>query len=276
MTGTIKLSCQPDSDTLYYASYGTGFKSGGTNTDRIAAGFDPVFDAEKSRAFELGMKKDLDKHDLRINAAIHSTEVTDFQALSYTGTGFNLQNAGSLDLWGAELEAIWLPTDELQIDLRFTWIDSNYGSFENGTCWVATPWHFGIDDPGRRNPTDPFCDRSGEDRGTENYNATLKVKYDLDLFDNTYSYVQVDTIFYDGLYLDQGLEPLSKQDAKQGINARLFIGFEEHELDLIFWGRNIFDEDISMGLTNAPLQEGKYLGYLAEPATYGITLKKHF
>ena len=35
---------------MFYASYGTGYKSGGTNTDRINAAFSPVFDAETSEA----------------------------------------------------------------------------------------------------------------------------------------------------------------------------------------------------------------------------------
>ena len=39
ISGTLKLSYQPDTDTLLYASYGNGYKSGGTNTDRIAATF---------------------------------------------------------------------------------------------------------------------------------------------------------------------------------------------------------------------------------------------
>ena len=41
---------------MLYASYGTGYKSGGTNADRIPAGFDYIFGAETSESFEVGMK----------------------------------------------------------------------------------------------------------------------------------------------------------------------------------------------------------------------------
>ena len=102
ITGTVKLSWQPDNDRLYYASVGTGFKSGGMNTDRIAEGLNPQFNAEKATAFEVGLKQDIDALNLRINAAAHHTRIDDFQASTFTGFGFNLQNAGDLSTKGFE------------------------------------------------------------------------------------------------------------------------------------------------------------------------------
>ena len=119
VTGTIKLSYQPDRDSLYYASYGTGYKSGGTNTDRITDGFNPLFEAETSKSFELGMKKDFREQNLRVNAAVHMTDVTDFQANTFTGTGFNLQNAGDITTSGLELEVTWVPTDALEVNFGY-------------------------------------------------------------------------------------------------------------------------------------------------------------
>ena len=79
---------------------GTGYKSGGTNTDRIAEGFEPIFEAETSTSIEVGIKKDFVEQDLRINAAAHYTTVDDFQANTFTGNGFNLQNAGDYEISG--------------------------------------------------------------------------------------------------------------------------------------------------------------------------------
>jgi outer membrane receptor protein involved in Fe transport len=41
ITGNIKLSWRPDDNRMYYISYATGYKSGGTNTDRILQAFEP-------------------------------------------------------------------------------------------------------------------------------------------------------------------------------------------------------------------------------------------
>ena len=45
VTWNVKLSWTPNDDLLLYAGYATGFKSGGTNTDRVPAAFSQVFGA---------------------------------------------------------------------------------------------------------------------------------------------------------------------------------------------------------------------------------------
>jgi iron complex outermembrane receptor protein len=95
ITGTFKLLWQADNDTLLSASYGTGYKSGGTNTDKIAVALDPLFEADTSSAIEIGIKRGFSDIGLRINAAAHHTITKDFQASSFIGTHFSLQNAGA-------------------------------------------------------------------------------------------------------------------------------------------------------------------------------------
>ena len=275
LTGNVKLSYLPNENTLIYVSYGTGFKSGGTNTDRIQLGFNPVFGAETSATREVGLKLDLPEHNLRVNLAAHDTVVEDFQTNGFVGTGFNLLNAGSIELQGIELETVWLPTDELQVELRYQQLEAIYGSFDASICWVASPWHLGIDDPGRLNPEDPFCNRTGQEIGGPDYNAVLKVRQDLNLFDNTYAYFETDAMYTPERDPGDG-EPLSRLDAFFIINARLFISLDEYDIDVVLWGRNIFDGEDVQGLSNAPFQEGKLIGFVGEPSTYGISIRKHF
>lgn len=55
------------------------------------------------------------------------------------------------------------------------------------------------------------------------------------------------------------------------------MNFADQDMDLIFWGRNVFDEEyIANNTFNTPIQDGKINGYIAEPATFGATLKKRF
>jgi iron complex outermembrane recepter protein len=278
ITGTLKLSYQPDSDTLWYVSYGEGYKSGGTNTDRIAVGFNPLFDAETSQSFELGLKKDFPDQDLRINAATHYTTVNDFQANTFTGNGFNLQNAGDYLIKGLEIEATWLPTDSLEINLAYALEKAKYKTFERGNCWVAYTWHTGVDDPGRQNPTDRFCDRSGDRPGgePENY-AVLSIKQDINFSDDIYAYVQGEYTYTSDIILDGSNDPYAVQDAYSLLNLRLFMNFTDSDLDVIVWARNLLDEEyINRTNFNTPLQEGKLNAYMAEPRTFGVTVKKRF
>lgn len=278
ITGTLKLSWQPDRDTLVYGSFGTGYKSGGTNTDRITEGFNPIFEAETSQSFELGFKKDFVDQNLRINAAAHYTTVDDFQANTFTGNGFNLQNAGDYEISGLELEMTWLPMDDLEINLGYALVNAEYETFERGNCWVAYTWHTGVDDPGRVNPTDQFCDRSGDRPAgePENY-AVLKVKKELDFSDSIYTYLQAEYSYTSDIILDGSSDPFAVQDSYNLLNLRLFMNFLDYDMDVIFWGRNVTDEEyVNRTIFNTPIQEGKLNGYVAEPATYGVTIKKRF
>jgi len=278
ISGTLKLSYQPNRDTLLYASYGTGYKSGGTNTDRIAEGFNPIFDAETSESFELGIKKDFREYDVRINAAAHYTTVEDFQANTFTGGGFNLQNAGDYEISGFEVEATWLPVDSVEVNLAWAFVDAEYKTFLAGNCWVAYTWHTGIDDPGRENAGDSFCNRSGDRPGGEPKNyAVLSVKKDFEVADGVYGYVQGDFSHTSEIILDGSNDPFAIQESYNVVNLRFFMNFEEQDMDVVVWARNLLDEEyINRTNFNTPIQDGKLNAYMAEPATFGVTVKKRF
>ena len=282
LTGTLKLSYQADRDTLLYASYGTGYKSGGTNTDRITEGFDPIFAAETSQALEVGIKKDFPDHDLRINAAVHSTTVDDFQANTFAGTGFNLQNAGDYKTSGLEFELTWLPADTLEVNFIYARVNAEYDNFERGNCWIANTWHTGISDPGQESldpaAPNPYCNRSGGRPSGEPEDYTMiKLKKDFSISEGISSYIVAEFSYTGDIILDGSNDPLAVQDSYSLLNLRLFINFDKYDMDLIFWGRNVLDEEYIKHINfNTPLQEGKLNAYMPDPATFGITLKKRF
>lgn len=282
LTGTLKLSYQPDRETLLYASYGTGYKSGGTNTDRIAEGFDPIFAAETSQAIEVGIKKDFPAQDLRINAAAHYTSVDDFQANTFAGTGFNLQNAGDYKTSGLEFELSWLPADTVELNFVYALVNAEYDTFERGNCWIAYTWQTGISDPGQESANsaapNPFCNRSGGRPGgePEDY-AMIMVKKDFALSDSVNSYVVAEFSYTGDIVLDGSNDPLAIQDAYGLLNLRWFMNFDKYNMDLIFWARNVLNEEYIKHINfNTPLQEGKLNAYVPDPATFGVTLKKRF
>ena len=164
VTGTLKLSWHASDDIMAYASWGTGYKSGGTNTDRINVAQSPLFGPETSESLELGIKADFPAQRLRANLSIHSTGFDDFQSNAFRGAGFNLQNAGKLDTYGGELEVWWSPTDKLTFSAAYVRSVADFEEFDRGNCWISYTFHTGIDDPGRANPQDPFCNRGGRSR----------------------------------------------------------------------------------------------------------------
>ncbi|MFQ5548030.1 MAG: TonB-dependent receptor [Woeseia sp.] len=286
VTGTAKLTWRPTDTTMFYASFGTGYKSGGTNTDRIDSAFNPVFQAETSESIEIGAKLDFPEQNLRLNIALYDTQVDDLQANSFTGTGFNLQNAGKADTSGAEVELLWLPSDTFTVQAFYAKSNADYESFENGTCWDAFTFHTGTPDPGLQPPPPGLvsllaserCSRTG---GRIAYNPEdrfyLGLTKDFQLSGTSEAFVRVEYSYASDLLTDGDLDPFTLQDALDLYNARLGLRWgSDMDNELVLWGRNLGDERYYAGSFDPPVQEGRMNSYPAEPRTYGLTYHKEF
>jgi outer membrane receptor protein involved in Fe transport len=280
VTGNVKLSWFPNDTSMFYASYATGFKSGGTNTERIPAAFDSIFGAETSTSIELGFKGDLGP--VRLAIAVYDTEFEDFQAQTFTGSGFNLQNAGTIDNTGVEVEMLWRPTDSFEAQVIYSHNEVEFARFEAGTCWDGYPFHTGINDPGL--PPDfnsaidaQICNKTGE---AQAYNPEdrffVALQQEFNLGDNMILFLRGEYSSYSEQLTDGDLDPLTFQDSYDIINARVGLNFLRSNASLTLWGRNIGDERYFTGSSDAPIQSGRMHAYPSEPATYGLTFRKGF
>jgi iron complex outermembrane receptor protein len=159
VTPKVGLNFQATDDMLLYASATRGFKAGGWNsrTAYRPEEFQPM-DPEKTWSYELGMKSQLLDDRLRLNVTGFFAQ-TDGLQLSYTtpsplGVGVlsTQDNAGDVDVWGAEIELTAMLTEQLSAyatmgfqDGEYTWVNPRAGSFcrnggtiVNGACSPAT------------------------------------------------------------------------------------------------------------------------------------------
>ncbi|MDH3441017.1 MAG: TonB-dependent receptor, partial [Gammaproteobacteria bacterium] len=277
VSGTVKLTWFATDSAMFYLSYGEGYKSGGTNTDRINPAFSVLFDAETSETIELGMKADLG-NNFRLNLAIYDTQIEGLQANSWTGTGFNVQNAGNADTSGWELETWWEPTDSLAIQAYWVRSDAKYEDFQLGTCWDAWVFHTGMPDPNSGgDPTANICPRSG---GRLAYNPEdifyFGFTQDFMIGDTTSLYVRGEYSYYSDTLTDGDLDPFTNLDSLSLVNARIGIRWEDAGSELVFWGRNLTDERYYRGSFDAPVQDGRMNSYPAEPLTWGATFRMDF
>ena len=275
VTYTVKLSWFPNDSTMVYASYGTGYKSGGTNTDRINVNQSTIFRPETSDSIEVGIKADITDH-LRVNLAIYDNQIDDVQALSFTGTGFNVQNAGKEDTSGVELELWWVPVDSFELQFNYVRSNADYEDFLLGTCWDAFPFHTGMPDPGPPGPPS-FCDRSG-DRAAYNPEDQVFVAAtkDFRLGGSTTLFIRGEYTYASDLITDGDADPLGLTGSESLVNLRLGLIFENMDAELTLWGRNVTDETYFTSTFDPPLQPGKLNYYPQEPATYGATFRKRF
>jgi len=277
-SGTAKLTWFANDQTMLYLSYGSGYKSGGTNTDRINPAFNPIFGAETSDTIELGLKTTFPDQGLRVNVAIYDTQVDGLQANSWTGTGFNLQNAGKADTSGWELETWWQPIDSLSIQAYWAHSDAKFKEFENGTCWDAWVFHTGQPDPNSGGDIDAErCPRTG---GKLPYNPDDTFYFgftqEFPLTGSMTAYVRGEYSYYSEILTDGDLDPYTKLDALNLVNARLGLRWEDSGMELVFWGRNLTDERYYAGSFDGPIQPGRMNSYPAEPLTWGATFRMEF
>ncbi|MEM9256198.1 MAG: TonB-dependent receptor, partial [Pseudomonadota bacterium] len=274
-TYTAKLSWFMDDSIMFYASYGTGYKSGGTNTDRIPDTVPVIFGPEESESYELGMKAEFPEQALRLNVALHKTDTDDLQTVSFQGGGFALINAGTAETYGAEIDLSWLPLDATTLTLAYAYNNGEYSNFEDGPCWTATPWQTQEPDPDELG--NGFCDRSGGDMSGNPENVVVfTANQGFALSDTINGFVYGEYIFTDERMTDVNNDPLKYDDSFTLVNLRAGLIYEPWQAQLTLWGRNVTDENYTNTIADAPGQEGRLTAYYNEPATWGVTLRKDF
>ena len=275
ITGTAKLTWFANDDIMLYGSYSTGFKAGGTNTDRIFTFFSQTFDAETSKSAEIGLKGDLGDR-FRVAASIYQTDFEDFQANSFTGTGFNLQNAGDLEVKGVEIEFQWQPFDNTSISGYYAHNEGEFVTFLQGTCWDSAPFHTLMPDAGL-NPATGTCDRSGESlpyNPEDRFNIGITQNFPMG---NNEAFIRAEYSHQSEYLSDGDNDPNTLQDSFGVLNLRLGLDIESWNATLTLWGRNVTDERYFTGSFDPPLLDtGRTNSYPSEPATYGITFRKNW
>lgn len=128
------LNYKPDVNELVYLSYATGFLSGGFS-ETCATLELCSYDAETNANLELGYKADLFDSTVRLNAAVYYTVYEDLQravVATFTSADSTTQqetvtvNTGESELWGLDLEATWVPTQNLNITAALNLMDHEY------------------------------------------------------------------------------------------------------------------------------------------------------
>jgi iron complex outermembrane receptor protein len=275
ITGTIKLSWFMNDLTMFYASYGTGYKSGGINTDRVEPTVNTLFDPEESDSYELGMKAEFPEQALRVNAALHKTDTDDLQTISFQGAGFVLENAGVAETYGGEVDLLWLPTDNTTLTLGYAYNHAEYSDFEDGPCWTGTPWQTSQPDPDDNG--NGFCDRSGGMvSGNPENVVSVTANQQFQLTETLGGFVHGEYIWTDERMTDVNNDPEKLDGSFDIVNLRAGLVYEPWDTTLTFWGRNVFDEDATNTIADAVLQTGRFIAYYQEPTTWGLSVRKDF
>lgn len=133
-TPSLLLDYRFTESVFAYASYTEGFRSGGWNrTTPVNPAFPYIsaFNPEFAESYEVGLKSELLGGRMRADLAIYSADYSDLQVrtvdpiLALTG----VQNAGSAETKGVEVQAMYVPSDAWTFSTNIAWQDAEYTEF---------------------------------------------------------------------------------------------------------------------------------------------------
>ena len=137
-TPKAQVTIRPTDASMFYASYGQGYKSGTYNIVAIYSEPDYI-NPELVTSYEIGSKTDFFDGDFRLNTAIFYNEIEDLQdgfvsLLSGGAVSFNTAKAARTQ--GFEFDFQWVPMAEwnpgLVITGNFAYVNAIYTDFKNG------------------------------------------------------------------------------------------------------------------------------------------------
>ncbi|MEP5837501.1 MAG: TonB-dependent receptor [Marinobacter sp.] len=282
---SVNLQWDFSDDSMFYASFSQGFKSGGfTSADDGQPGglqqgeFNPAydpnlpsdefeFDDEDADAFEIGGKHTLLDGAMTLNWAAFYTSYSDLQISIFKGLGFTVTNADA-DVSGLEVDALWQATEGLRLGLNAAYLDAEWKNYEQAPCTAIQ-----LDN-------DPLCGVAGgfTDNDQSNETTTFAPEYSGSLFfDYSYMLGNGMEIFAGGEanYSDDfssagDKDPIDDTESFTKINLRIGLRGAGENWEIMAYGRNITDENVYSISFDTPVLAGSHSAQFDEGAVYGV------
>ena len=277
---TVSLDYQITPDVLVYAKTGGASLSGGFNTRPTPVGLE-AFSPEDVRDVEAGFKGEFLNNTLQTNVAVFHVWRQGAQnivnGIVNGGLTQYAQNSGNIRTYGVEFEGRALPWDGMEIRGSAARLWSSYadGTFleagTNGTVDRSGEAVAQVPDCTINvGATQTFYTNFGEISLHADYNFTDARNFGqetADLTNPALTQAQRDA----AVALVNTANALGTLPSYNTVNARATIQFDDPNIELAIWGRNIFGEQYSQNLFNSYRQLGFVAYNPAPPATYGVT-----
>ncbi len=264
------------------------------------------FDSEKVKSFELGAKYATGPFSLSM--AAFRQDFQNFQLNTFNGSVFIVQtvNGCGADLAGADRDASAVTgacaADDVTwgvrskgVELEAALVPAPNFRVAAGMTWAATKYNKNLVGNSAGSPLDPALRKLPGDNmsNAPEIVTTGSITWTPDIGSSGMSgLVYVDGRMTGDYNTGSDLFPQKEQDGYAIFNARIGIRGADDAWALEFWGQNIFNKDYAQVAFNTPFQAGgagapfvdpQYPGgrqifsnFLAEPRTYGITLRGKF
>lgn len=251
-SATLQYDINPQ--TMVYATYGRGSKSGGfvSNTyGTTTATF--AYKPEKSENYEAGIKSTLADGQLVLNVSVYKTKFKDLQVSVYNPTISTYQtgNAASASSTGVEGSAMFFPMKGLDFTVAAAYQDAKYDDYPGAACLATQPIT-------ECNPAVPASIAANNIKGapltyTSKFSFNLTGHHRLEMANDR---VVDTTVLVHGRskYFDSDNQsPLfGRQKAYSKVDLRVQYGPNDEAWHVAFTGKNLFDKKTTGSAFNLP------------------------
>ncbi|RVQ68677.1 ligand-gated channel [Croceicoccus ponticola] len=251
------LTWTPTTNITLYGAYKTAYKSGGFSNSSIQSPVTPLefflFEPEKAKGFEVGLKTDLLDRQLRFNVTAYNYEFTNLQVtyLDSAALSYNSVNAGSARTKGVEVEFAYAPNAiaGFQINGSANYNRSRYGDAIS-PCYGGQSLDNGCI-PNLLSPGTPGQNLEGlPTSDAPDWTGSLGARYETPLGD-----AMRFGLSFDGRYSSDYLtssfgSPLSRQGSYVTLDAGVKVGAENDAWEIALLGKNLTNHFIVTGVTD--------------------------
>jgi iron complex outermembrane receptor protein len=261
---TAVIDYQWSDDFMTYLKYATGFKGGGFSA-RPANELQTVpFLPEYLDTYEVGAKSELAQRRVRLNGAVFFSKYDDQQTfaqqLDSSGANwFRYMNAGKAEMWGAELELLAEPVDNLRIEGSLGYLDYELVDNEGNTLLFE-----GDNCNGER------C----YSQRTPKYTGALGLQYGFGMAQGGSITPRIDAVYQSKIYFTTNNQ--GPQDSYTLLNARLTWVSPDNGWEIALYGQNLTDEEYFNGKLSLVGFFGREQGNPGTPQTWGVTFERNF
>ncbi|MEM0909673.1 MAG: TonB-dependent receptor [Pseudomonadota bacterium] len=274
-TPRVGVEYQMNDDTLIFASYAQGFKSGTFNPRATIN--EPPAEPEVVDSFEIGIKSDV-TDTLRTNVTLFALDHKDRQYISVLPVSSPedlnqiLGNIGESSATGLEAEITWIASDALKFDIALGYIDAEFD--EVISIDPATGNEIDISDQFAISNTPEY---------TLNFNANYT-------FDTDFGFFMLNANYYyrDDYQIDESAGSLLQQDGYGLLNASITWESNEGNWYAGLHAKNLTDEEYLVGgyqfvtrnddgtFTPGTGGDNTLIGYYGDPRTVHLTVGYRF
>lgn len=247
VSGRIGIDYRANENTLYYAQFSKGFKSGGVIGDITFSNEELTpFDPETVFSYEVGIKSE-PSDSVRFNASLFYYDYENIQTFVAGSLGPVLGNADDAEVTGADIELVWQPTDQLAFNLGLGLLDTEVGNPFNGNKLPNAP----------------------------ETTATAQVTYGTQVSNGYNLLLQGGMKYSDEIERDIDNTPVTRSDSYTLFNARITLESIEAGWDFSLWAENLSDEDYAQQTFFLPTV-GNVIQSFNAPRTWGVSARKEF